>query len=106
MRIRKEVMDEVYQLRKLITDAHTKINILRIEAVQITDEKYRYEEKEEIWDNGKKGKRNVKETHLVGRQHWREFFQDESKPKGEGIWIDRTAIVKVDGAWQGRNFVE
>ena len=99
MNERENILKEISTKRDYILNIEGEIMKLKIELLQITDDVYRYEEKAEVWNNGKKGKRKIETKHIVGRRYWNEFFQDASLPKGEGIWIERSELVMKDGTW-------
>jgi len=103
MRDRKTIQQDIQDQKEIIKQTKENITKLRIEEVQVTDDKYRYEEKEETWykeiSNGR-GKRRSKvpETHMVGRRYWTERFYDEDN-KELYVDIERSEIVRIDGEW-------
>jgi hypothetical protein len=103
MRDRKTVAQNIADEKAVIEQANRNIRALTLELVQISDDEYQYEEKEETWykqkSNGR-GRRPTKvgETHMVGRRHWKEDFVDEDT--GNVISIDRSEIVRIDGVWK------
>lgn len=103
IRDRKIVTQNIADEKAIIEQATRNIRALTLELVQISDDEYKYEEKEETWykqkSNGR-GRRPIKveESHMVGRRHWKEDFIDEDT--GNVVSIDRSEIVKIDGAWQ------
>lgn len=85
---RVEIFDKIALLKKEDIE-------LQKELCLLCDDKQWFTEQEETHGRGKK-----KETHLYGRINWNEFFQDYTLPEGEGVWITRSRITRIDGVWR------
>lgn len=96
---REQLEAEYKEQQEIIKVAQGKLQKLRIDWWLLSDEKQQYKEQEEEW-TVKDGRKKKKEKHLVGRIYWKQFFQDEDKAPGEGVWVDRNQIVRVDGIWE------
>lgn len=77
----------------------TKYMEVQIQHALLCDKKQWFTEKEETIIISRRPKKT--ETRLIGRIHWREFFQDMDYPddKTKGVWIERSRAVRVNGVW-------
>lgn len=88
-----------YQIVNKIKANNLKIAALKQSNVELnrqhlllSDKNQQYTEQEETFGRGKS-----KETFLIGRLHWKEYFLDEDTD--EKMSIERSHIVRKNGEW-------
>lgn len=79
---------------KALQDANTE---LHIQEIQVCDKDCWYKEEYEERILSKRPRKT--EKVLVGRRYWNEFFQDGDAPKGVGVIIERSQVVRINGVW-------
>lgn len=96
MKTREDIWLDIDQNNSDIEELNNVNKKLLKESYLLCDEEQWFEEKEETRGRGKS-----KETNLVGRIHWKEFFQDDAYPNDEskGVWVERSMPVKWNGVW-------
>ncbi len=97
MRNRAQIRAEHEEVSAQTESLKLKLTDLVKEDWLLSDKEQWFTEQEETEQVSKRPKKF--ETALVGRVHWNEFFQDGDKPEGEGVTIERSKIVRVNGEW-------
>lgn len=88
-----------YQIANKVKANNLKIAALKQANVELnhqhfmlSDKRQQYKEQEETFGRGKN-----KETFLIGRIYWKEYFCDESTNKK--VLIERSHVVRKNGEW-------
>ena len=92
---RQEIQNAISQRRKAIEALKEEIFKLWEQNMLLSDETYRFEEKEE--DVVVKRRPKIIEKKLIGRRYWKAKFVDDDT--GNVITIDRQEVVRINGEW-------
>ena len=71
---------------------------LKRESVLLSDKTQQFTEEVESV-KVREGGKLVKKDWLIGRIHWKEKFIDQGDPKGKGVIVERSRVVRVNGNW-------
>lgn len=94
---RNQINAKIQENNEQIKILQEKNRELAIESLLLCDETQWFTEEKEIVAV-RNGRKKEKKEWIIGRVHWKEEFKDEDT--GEGIFVDRSQVVRVNGEWQ------
>ena len=93
MKTRKQIEKKAEKLHAIRRNAKAALVELQKQYYLLCDKEQWFTEKEETVGRGR-----TKETRLVGRINWKDYFVDDDT--GKKIEIERSEIVRINGVWQ------